>query len=233
MPILKDYLEGLIGLIYPRLCIACTQQTPIKGDHFCINCMLDLPTTLHFTQKENDFTYHFLGRIPLLHGAALLNFYKENQVKSILYRLKYEGKQNIGTIFGKRIGDEISSSVLFNKVDVILPVPLHKKRLFKRGYNQSALLAEGIGKTIKADVNEDILIKTKHTESLTKQTRSDRTTALLDSLHLQNTDLLEGKHILLVDDVLTTGATLEACALKLLDVPDVKISMVTLAITKS
>jgi len=230
---IASYFKGLVGLVYPDLCIACVKESPVKGDDFCVDCLAEMPLTTHLDVQDNDFVYHFYGRIPIIHGAALLNFYKGNMVNTMLYRLKYEGKKRVGERLGLWLGQEIEKSAFFKKVNLIIPVPIHQKRKIKRGYNQSLVIANALSKVLDIPVYHDVLLKHLETATQTKKTRSQRTLDLLDTLNLKNPDRLLGKHILIVDDVMTTGATLEACALKLQEIDGVTFSLVTLAITKT
>ncbi len=230
---ITSYFKGLVGLVYPDLCIACVKESPIKGDDFCVDCMADMPVTTHFNLEDNDFVYHFYGRVPIIHGAALLNFYKGNMVNTMLYRLKYERKKRVGERLGIWLGQEIKKSAFFKNVDLIIPVPIHRKRKIKRGYNQSLVIANALSEILNIPVFHDALLKHLETATQTKKTRSQRTLDLLNTLSLKNSDRLLGKHILIVDDVMTTGATLEACVLKLKEVDGVTFSLATLAITKT
>lgn len=233
MSILRKYISGLVGLLFPQLCLACNGNTPIQGADFCVTCLTDLPYTIHFDQEDNDFRYHFYGRVNLIFGAALLIFNKENLCKDMLHRLKYKRHKKVGSTLGKELGQKMQDSVYFKDLDFIVPVPIHGLKAVDRGYNQSEVIADGIAEILKLPVETKLLEKKAQTQSLTKLGRTDRVALILESLKANPMEDLAGKHILLVDDVLTTGATLEACAIKILEIAAVKISMVTLAITKS
>ena len=220
-------------MFYPKLCIACRSEPPVNGEPFCLTCYLELPFTDHFSNPENAFVKHFWGRIKINHGAAMFEFKKEGKVQRLLHDLKYRKKRDIGILTGAYIGDQILQSKLFKKADLIVPIPISKKRILERGYNQSALIAEGIHKKTCWDWNENLLIKTRDTGSQTSRTRSERLDNVSNSFLVQNDVALEGKHILLVDDVITTGATLESCALVLKESGVREISCVTLAIAKN
>lgn len=229
----KSYFDGLVGLVYPDLCIACVRDSPIKGDDFCINCFADLPFTTHMEIEDNDFKYHFYGRVPIVHGAALLNFYKENMVNTMLHRLKYDHKRRVGERLGIMLAKKLKASPYFKTIDLIVPVPIHLKKKIKRGYNQSGVIANAISKELCVPVIHDVLVKEKETLTQTQKTRSQRTLDLLDTLALKKSEKLISKHILIVDDVMTTGATLEACVLRLQEIKDTTFSLATLAITKT
>jgi len=229
----KSYFDGLVGLVYPDLCMACVKDSPIKGDDFCVNCFADLPFTTHMEIEDNDFKYHFYGRVPIVHGAALLNFYKENMVNTMLHRLKYDRKKRVGERLGIMLAKKLEASPYFKTIDLIIPVPIHLKKKIKRGYNQSGVIANAISKELNIPVIHDVLVKEKETLTQTQKTRSQRTLDLLDTLALKKSEKLIGKHILIVDDVMTTGATLEACVLRLQEIKDITFSLATLAITKT
>lgn len=229
----RAYWDGFIGLIYPKLCIACNQETSIKGDDFCLNCYPEFPFTTHFEIADNDFMYHFYGRVKVIHGAALFNYYKANMTEGMIHRLKYEGKKRIGERLGTMLGQKMIHSTFFKEIDIIVPVPIHRKKALKRGYNQSEIIANALAKVLGVEVNTNVLLKTKVSETQTQKSRSERSKDLLNTMELRSAKTLMNKHVLLVDDVMTTGATLEACALKLSEIEGVQLSMASLAITKN
>lgn len=221
-----------MGLIFPKLCILCHIETPEKDQSFCISCLINLPRTRHFDQKENRATKKLWGRVPLQDGASLLNFYTYSDVKWMMHRLKYEGRKDIGQKLGIMIGKRILASSNFNDIDLIIPVPLHKEKKAKRGYNQAAVIGSGISEIIEVPQREDILVKHVYTISQTTMNRIERVKNVENSFRISDKLSIQGRHILIVDDVLTTGATIEACARKLLEVSGVKISMVTACIAR-
>lgn len=226
----KTAVKSIIKHLFPETCAGCN----IRLSHenlLCTDCMYDLPITDHHKMAENRFTSHFLGRVKIKKGAAYLNFRKEGAVQELMHKLKYGGKFFIGVFLGKMAAELVEDVDYFNDIDIIIPVPLHKIKKSIRGYNQCEAFAQGLSDYSDIPYSVDILLKIKNTSSQTKKSRIQRIENVEKSF-LVTTDIdLNDKHILLVDDVVTTGATLEACALTLKKVyPDVKVSMYTIAI---
>ncbi len=196
-----------------------------------------VPETSYHHIVDNESVLRFAGRIPFVNATSLAYFTEDGLLQHLLHGLKYKGKKEIGSYLGRRL----AGSILKNKpaemqenwissVDMIIPVPLHPAKLAKRGYNQSLLIAEGMADILKIPVADNILIRVKDTESQTRKSRAERVNNMADAFSLRNKGLLTNKHVLLCDDVLTTGATLEACALALLNHDSLKISLATIGI---
>ncbi len=232
MNIILQSLKDFIGLIYPKLCICCRKENPAKDQVFCVECFASMPFTDHFDDMPNDFTRHTEGRIMLESGGALLHLYKGSNVQKMLHMMKYNNRPIIGRKLGELLGFKIMKSNHFDIPDMIIPVPLHKKKKKIRGYNQSTLIAEGISTVIGVEVREDILLKTKDTISQTTKGRMERLTSLEGTLSTNTSIDIEGKHVMLVDDIMTTGATLEACTHELLQISNLRVSMVTVALAR-
>ncbi len=225
-----NWLTHLFNLFFPHLCLACGKNSLQGTAITCFSCNRKLPSTGMHLMQENRFTDRFFGRIYLQAGAAMYHFKDGNQVQHLIHQLKYEGKSRVGLKLGADYGKLLIQSTFFRDIDVIIPVPLHPVKERKRGYNQSDYIAMGLSKTMQKPWLKKGLIRTKYGVSQTQKSRIERYENVLQSFKVGQIDALKGKHILLVDDVLTTGATLEACATKILEVPDTKISMVTIAI---
>jgi ComF family protein len=190
-----------------------------------------LPFTDFHLQPDNAVAQQFWGRVPIEAASALLYFSKGSRVQNLMHQLKYKNKPEVGVYLGKLAGKCLLENAVFAAADVIIPVPLHKQKLLKRGYNQSLSFAEGLAEKLQVPVSVDNLIRTTGTESQTKKSRTSRYENMKEVFSVKNPSLLTGKHVLLVDDIITTGATLEACCNVLLEIPGVKISIAAIAYT--
>lgn len=222
-------IRGLLHLFYPKLCIACEEETPIHGENFCLICQQELYYTDQIKNRNNEFEAHFLGRIPLERGAAMFFYRKDTAIQSIMHALKYAKKAEVGTKLGMEFGRQLKEAGFMDGITAIVPVPLTWKKKKIRGYNQAEVLAKAISVSTGTPVFGDFFIKTHETESQTQKSRQERVENVEQAFEINEAYTLEKEHVLLVDDVLTTGATLEACAKKL-DLDRTKVSMVTLAI---
>ncbi|MFK7979330.1 MAG: ComF family protein [Saprospiraceae bacterium] len=224
------WLTDLFDLFFPHLCLACGENQLQGNAILCFACQRKLPSTEMHAMQENRFTDRFFGRVYLQAGAAMYHFKEGNQVQALIHQLKYKGKSRVGEKLGEDYGKLLIKSPFFSTIDVIVPVPLHPTKERKRGYNQSDYFAMGLAKTMQKPWLKKGLIRTKYGASQTQKTRLERYENVLQSFKVGQLTALKDKHVLLVDDVLTTGATLEACATKILAVPNTKISIVTIAI---
>ncbi|MCB7482166.1 ComF family protein [Christiangramia sediminis] len=223
--------HDFINLLYPTVCHICEAELLKNEELICTSCLHDLPVTSYHLDNENPVKKVFYGRLKIEKATALLHFRKKAGVQHLIHDLKYRGHREIGTYLGKWLGTELSNSDWNTKIDVIIPVPLHKSRLKERGYNQVEDFGKEIAASLNAEYIDDILLKISSTQTQTLKDRLSRWGKLEETLQIQNSDKIVRKHILLVDDLVTTGATLEACAHKLYEVPDIKISIATMAIT--
>ncbi|MFH1004622.1 MAG: phosphoribosyltransferase family protein [Bacteroidota bacterium] len=173
----------------------------------------------------------FWGRVDIFSATSLYGFLKGGKVQHLIHQLKYRGKKEIGVSIGKYYGNELKSSPLFRGMNIIIPVPLHPEKLKKRGYNQSETFAHGLSKSLEIENENDLLIRAYSSETQTKKSRFARWKNVESIFKITQPKKLQDKHILLVDDVVTTGATLESCAHKILDVPGTKVSVATIACT--
>ena len=223
--------HDFINLLYPTVCHICEAELLKNEELICTSCLHDLPVTGYHLDNENPVKKVFYGRVKIEKATALLHFRKKAGVQHLIHDLKYRGHREIGTYLGKWLGTELSNSDWKDKIDVIIPVPLHRSRLKERGFNQVEDFGKEIAASLNAEYNDNILLKISSTQTQTFKDRLSRWGKLEETLQIQNSEKIAGKHILLVDDLVTTGATLEACAHKLYEVSDITISIATMAIT--
>lgn len=218
-------------MLYPELCVGCSRPLFEHEALICTPCWYNLPETNFHKDPSNMAARQLWGRVKLENVTAYLYFIKASAVQSILHHLKYLAKPEIGELLGAKYGAMLKDSV-FSEATVVIPVPLHSKKLKKRGYNQSVHFAYGLTKELKLPIFTDCLMRSNVGDSQTSKKRFERYENMKEVFYVINPERLINQHVLLVDDVLTTGATIEACANVLLEVPGVKISVVTLAFTK-
>lgn len=233
MTLIRRMIDDCISLVYPRLCLACGHHLPPRQTSVCVSCQYHLPKTNFHLEKENRFTERFWGRIDIHTATALYYFSKGGRTQQLIHQLKYNNKPEVGFRMGKLLGEIIAKADLYNDIDLIVPIPLHTQRKKFRGYNQSDVFAKGLSEAMHIPWAADAVIRKLNTATQTKRSRMDRFNNVADAFKVTKTNLLEQKHILLVDDVLTTGATLEACATKILAIPNTKISMATIAFAEN
>jgi ComF family protein len=220
--------KDFINLIYPQPCFACGEILGKNEDSICTSCIVNLPKTNYHLQNENPLNKIFWGRVSIEMVAAYYHFNKGNKVQNLLHQLKYKGAKNVGEKIGLIYGYELLESTNFKDVDFIVPVPLHPKKLKKRGYNQSESFANGLAQSLKIEVITNLLLRAVNSETQTKKSRFNRWENVATIFTISDTINITGKHILLVDDVITTGATIEGCA-QLLTQYNAKVSVVTIA----
>lgn len=226
-------LKNLLKLIFPELCYGCNNLLLLNEDFICVHCRHDLPLTKHHEIQNNDTTKKFYGIINLEFGASMLYFHKKGIVQKLIHNLKYKGKQEIGSLLGEWYGNDLKNIELLKSIDYIIPVPLHPKRLKERGYNQVDGFCESISKITQIPYNKELLIRTKYNKTQTKKSKNERQENVLNIFDVNFSEKDHGKHFLLIDDVITSGATLELCSKALLKIPNSKISIVTIAYTQS
>jgi ComF family protein len=225
----STYLHDFIALIFPELCQACGGSLVNGEDVICMNCVYDLPYTNFHQQPDNVVARQLWGRIDLQNVYVLLYFSKGGKVQNMMHQFKYKNMPRIGNRLGEIAGKQLTVTDRFKNIDYIIPVPLHPRKLKQRGYNQSAQFAEGLAVKMNADVELGNLIRLKHTDTQTKKSRFSRYENMKDVFGVLHPERLAGKHVLLVDDIITTGSTLEACGLVLLEIPGLTLSVGAIA----
>lgn len=230
---LKQYILDFFQLIFPDLCRACTKQLYHGEQQICSSCLYDLPYTDFHLYPENAVARLFWGRIHCHAAMAMLYFRKGSKVQRLIHQLKYRSQPELGMRLGKLLGEKLALSgkpaTQERAIDLIIPVPLHPKKQRSRGYNQSKMIADGISSVLHVPVGSTQLIRRRATGTQTKRNRYKRFENMQSVFSAPNPAELAGKHVLLVDDVITTGATLEACGQVLLDCGLDKLSIAALA----
>jgi ComF family protein len=223
------FLKDLWNLFFPDLCCGCHKQLIRNETLLCVHCRHDLPFAGLSNLKDNSLERAFYGRLPITSATALFTFHKKGKIQQLIHLLKYQNRQDIGVFMGTLLSRELLESDRFQDIDLILPVPLHPKQFKKRGYNQLTLFGKEMAKNLKCPYEEKILIRTASAKTQTKSRRTDRFRNTSLSFEVSDCSLLENKHVLLVDDVITTGATLEACCSALLKTKNVQLSIAAIA----
>jgi ComF family protein len=222
----------LFHLFFPHTCVGCGSDV-IDTDRFiCLQCVNDLPHTNFAMHSTNPVEKKFWGRIPVASAMSEFYFSKTSVIQNLIHEFKYKGNKKIGHYLGNMIGKSLINSNRF-PIDAIIPLPLFEKKEKKRGYNQAEILCYGISEELNIPVIKNNVIRMIHTETQTKKGRLERWTNVEKVFFVKHPESLENKHLLLVDDVITTGSTLEACGSKILKVKNVKLSIATLAIAIS
>jgi len=229
MQLLRTYLSDFVSLIFPQLCPACDASLVTGEDILCTDCRYNLPLTHFHQQPDNIVAQQFWGKLNIEAGYALYYFNKGGKVQNLVHQLKYKGMHRIGNVLGEIAGKQLKLNSTFGTVDYVIPVPLHKKRLKERGYNQSEHFAIGIAGAMGCDCEINNLVRTVATKTQTHKSRFARFENMKDVFDIASPERLAGKHVLLVDDIVTTGSTLEACGMELLKVPGLKLSIATIA----
>jgi ComF family protein len=223
-------LKYIVNLFFPKICHACHNLLSDNEDSICLNCRHDLPVTNFHFDNSDSVKRVLYCRAKIEHATALFRFEKQGHVQQLIHNLKYKDHEHIGFILGNWLGGELKSIEAYRGVDIVIPVPLHKNKLKKRGYNQVAKFGQQIAKALLAEYLDDCLVKISNTTSQTTKKRWARWSTNEELFALRNITKLENKHVLIVDDIITTGATLEACTLVLSEAKNIKMSIATMAI---
>ncbi len=225
----REWLDSIINLFYPRVCAACGDALLKDEETVCLKCRYLLPKTGYEMNPENPLAQVFYGRVKFHAVTAYFFFAKQGKVQHLIHELKYKGNWEAGVFLGQQLGESIKDAPLFQGIDYLVPVPLHPKREKKRGYNQSMMIARGIAETTGIPIGDKYLVRVVNTATQTKKSKEERFQNVKDIFQVCHAEELQGKRILLIGDVLTTGATLESCAHKFENIPGITISAATAA----
>ena len=228
---IRHYLNAFLHLLYPQICFGCGTDQIENATPLCQQCIHELPTTDFFSINDNPIEKIFWGRTNIQFAGALLFFTKDSLVQTLITQLKYHHNKKVGVLFGRLMGEAIAAEEKYNQVDLIIPIPIKGAKINSRGYNQSEVIAMGMQQVWYRPILNDVLIKRSWSNSQTRKNRVARLQQVPDLFILNHPNSIKGKHVLVVDDVLTTGATLEAAVASLMTGSPASVSIAVAAYT--
>lgn len=226
-------LKSILNLFFPPVCSGCKAFLLSNENIICTICRHEAPLTNHHLHIENEAFKKFYGRVPVEHASALLYFHKKGIVQEMIHGLKYRGQEDVGTVLGQWYAEDLKTLRTLQSVDAIIPVPLHRKRLRNRGYNQVTNFGLALSENLKIPYNAAVLKRTIYSKTQSKKNLLGRTEGIDSVFDVSFSEKDHNKHFLLIDDVITTGATLEVCSKALLKIPGARISIVCMAMAHS
>lgn len=229
MQVLKNIVADALHLFYPHICTGCGSDILEKENLLCLHCINDLPNTNFALYKDNPVEKAFWGRIPVSAAHSQYYFAKESLIQHLIHQLKYKNNKDIGVYMGELMGKALLNSNRFNNIDALVPLPLYPDKERKRGYNQATVICEGMANVMNIPVIKNNVIRQRFTETQTRKHRAERWQNVEGSFVVTHPQQLQGKNILLVDDVITTGATIEACGSSILQCEGTKLFVASLA----
>ncbi len=224
-------LQGLMTLTFPQHCYHCQSSLPIHVEVLCRKCEASLPKTGFENQPDNIVFQSFWGRVPIHFATSAFHFRQGETLQKLVHLLKYRNHPEVGLYLGRITGRIIAKSNLLSDIDFVIPVPLHYRRYRKRGYNQCDMIAQGLAEVLNVEVISDLLFRKSYNVSQTTKKHYERWQNVEGIFHVMDGQRIQNKRILLIDDIITTGATLEACCLALNEIPGVEINIVTVGYT--
>jgi ComF family protein len=225
--------KSIINLFFPKACCGCTSLLLTNENVLCTQCRHDIPLTNHHLNPENESFMKFYGRIPVIHSSAFVYFHKKGIVQELIHSLKYRGHEEIGSMLGSWYAADLLEIPELKTVNLVLPVPLHPRKHRERGYNQVSTFGKTLAHALELSYNETILFRSKYSKTQSKKNLLGRTEGITTVFDVNFSEQHHNMHFLLIDDVITTGATLEACSKALLKIPGAKISIVCMAMAES
>jgi len=226
----KEIKDSFLHLLFPHVCTGCGSDSLNRNSVLCMRCMEALPETNFEWHANNPVEKIFWGRLPVISATAQFYFTKESLMQHLMHQFKYKGQKDLGLQLGRMMGEQLLRSGRFATVDALVPLPLFPAKEKRRGYNQAAVLCDGMAASMKIPVLDNAISRPEHTETQTKKGRIERWKNMEGKFLLTNPEAIRNKHVLLVDDVVTTGATLEAGGMELLQAENVKLSLAVLCV---
>ena len=222
-------LQNIADLFYPQLCAGCSASLDSSDSVLCFRCIQELPLTNFHLVSPNPVEKMFWGRMDVAAATSLFYFTQDTIVQRMMHQLKYRGNKEVGISMGRKLGESMLDNPRFKDVDFLLPLPLHPKKLKLRGYNQAEVIADGVAEVTGWKVLPDLIRRKRFTDTQTHKSRQDRWENMKDRFFNTDPELIAGKHVMLIDDVITTGATLEACGMEILNGGKTRLSLATMA----
>ncbi|MDQ6757053.1 MAG: ComF family protein [Bacteroidota bacterium] len=229
MNVKTTILSPLVHLFYPHVCTGCGSDLIEDDNLLCLKCINELPHTNFAMHANNPVEKIFWGRVDIISAMSEFYFAKGTLIQTLIHEFKYNGNKDIGMYLGATIGRSLAGTDRFKNIDALIPLPLFADKEFRRGYNQATILCNGISEVINVPVIKNNVVRKRYTETQTLKHRTERWENVEGSFEINDPSQLKGKHLLLIDDVVTTGATLEACGAEILKIENTKLSIATLA----
>jgi len=226
---IKSVFNDLLHLFYPHVCMGCGSDLIDEKNILCLHCIVHLPHTNFASFANNPIEKIFWGRIPLIAAHSEFYFSKESVLQHLIHQLKYKGKKEVGHYLGEMIGNNLLNSNRFNTIDYLIPLPMFNKKEQQRGYNQATIICNGISSATNIPVLNNVVVRKMLTQTQTRKSRVARWENVSTSFYIADEYKIANKHLLLVDDVVTTGASIEACAHEILKIDQTRLSIATLA----